>query len=286
MDFPLLLIFAAPVALAAIGETVSQRAGVINIGLEGSMLSGAFFAMLASQGTGSPWIGLLAGVSAGLALTLIQGWFTVFLAADQVVVGTAANLLALGITGTLYRSKFGQSGQLLSVPKIPSLHEIDPVLALLLLAIPVVWWLLHRTAWGLALRAAGEYPKAVEAAGFPVPVLQLQGLAFSGAFGGLGGAYLALGVTGSFAENMTAGRGFVAIAMVTFGRWNPFFVVAAALLVGYADSLQFAFQARDIGLPHELFVALPYIVALAVLILAGKGTLAPRSLGAAYRREK
>lgn len=278
--------FAAPVALGAIGETVGQKSGVLNIGLEGSMLCGAFFAMLACQSTGSPWIGLLAGATVGLALTLVQGWFTVFLGADQVVVGTAANLLAQGITGTLFRSRYGQSGQLLSVPKVPSWHGVDAVLVFMLLSIPLAWWLLNRTAWGLAIRGCGEYPRAVEAAGFSVPSLRLQGLAFSGAFGGLGGAYLALGIAGSFAENMTAGRGFVAIAMVTFGRWNPWFVVAAALLVGYADSLQFVLQAKNIALPHEFFVALPYLVALVVLVIAGKGTLAPRSLATAYRREK
>lgn len=286
MDIPLLLMFSAPVALAAIGETVAQRSGVLNIGLEGSMLCGSFFAMIACQSTGSPWIGLLAGVAMGLALTLVQGWFTIFLAADQVVVGTAANLLALGVTGTLFRSRFGQSGQLLSVPKVPSWHGIDPVIVFMLVAVPVIWWLLNRTAWGLAVRGCGEYPRAVEAAGFSVPSLRLQGLAFSGAFGGLGGAYLALGIAGSFAENMTAGRGFVAIAMVTFGRWNPWLVVAAALLVGYADSLQFVLQARNIALPQEFFVALPYLVALAVLVIAGKGTTAPRSLATAYRRDK
>jgi simple sugar transport system permease protein len=114
----------------------------------------------------------------------------------------------------------------------------------------------------------------------------MQGLALSGAFGGLGGAYLAVGIAGSFAENMTAGRGFVAIAMVTFGRWNPWFVVAAALVVGYAESLQFSLQASGLALPHQLLLAMPYVIALAVLVLAGKGTLAPRSLGVPYSRNK
>jgi simple sugar transport system permease protein len=286
MDVALLLIFSAPVAIAAIGESVAQRAGVLNIGLEGSMLCGAFFAMLATHSTGSPWIGLLAGTTVGLALTLLQGWFTVMLAADQVVAGTAANLLAMGLTGTLFRSQFGQSGQLLSIPKIPSWHGLDAVLVFMLLSVPVLWFLLWRTGWGLALRSCGEYPKAAEAAGYSVPNLRLQGLAFSGVFGGLAGAYLAVGVAGSFAENMTAGRGFVAIAMVTFGRWNPLFALGAALLVGYADSLQFALQARNIALPHQFFVALPYVTALLVLVLAGKGALAPRALGTAYRRER
>lgn len=286
MDIAILLVFAAPVALAAIGETISQKSGTLNIGLEGSMLCGAFFAMLATQISGSPWVGLAAGTLAGLLLALLQGWLTVALAADQVVVGAAANLLALGLTGTWYRARFGQSGQLISVPRIPSAHGIDPVLIFMLLCIPAVWLLLKKTGWGLALRASGEFTKAVESAGYSVTALRAQGLALSGAFGGLGGAYLAAGIAGSFSENMTAGRGFVAIAMVTFGRWNPWFVVAAALMVGYAESLQFSLQAQGIALPHQLLLAMPYIIALAVLVIAGKGTLAPRSLGIPYRREK
>jgi ABC-type uncharacterized transport system permease subunit len=281
-----MLVFAAPVALAAIGETISQRSGVLNIGLEGSMLCGAFFAMLATQITGSPWIGLAAGTSAGLVLALLQGWFTVVFAADQVVVGTAANLLALGVTGTWFRQRFGQSGQLISVPRIPGAHGLDAVLLFMVISVPILWLVLQKTAWGLALKAAGEYPKAVERAGFSVSRLRMQGLALSGLFGGLGGAYLAIGIAGSFAENMTSGRGFVAIAMVTFGRWNPWLVVAAALIVGYAESLQFTLQARGIAVPHELLLAMPYLIALAVLVIAGKGTLAPRSLGVAYRKDK
>jgi ABC-type uncharacterized transport system permease subunit len=285
LDLPLLLVFSAPVALAAIGETVAQKSGVLNIGLEGAMLCGAFFAMLVSQVTGSPWLGLGAGAAAALALTLIQGWFTVILAADQVVVGTAANLLALGLTSTLFRARYGQSGELLSVPKLPTSHGLDAVILFMLVSVPLIWLLLMRTGWGLALRATGEYPKATEAAGFSARMLRIQGLAFSGLFGGIGGAYLAVGVTGSFAENMTAGRGFVAIAMVTFGRWNPLLVVAGALLVGYADSLQFTLQARSIALPPQFFIALPYLIALAVLIFAGKGTQVPRALGTAYVKE-
>jgi simple sugar transport system permease protein len=286
MDWGMLLVFTAPITLAAVGETICQKSGVLNIGLEGSMLVGAFFAMLIAQATGSPWIAMCVGGTAGLLLALFQGWFTVAFAADQVVIGTAANLLALGVTSTWFREKFGQSGQLLSVPKIEAFHGIDAVILFLLACVPLTWLLLRKTNWGLVLRAAGEYPKAVESAGFSVTSLRMQGFALSGLFGGLGGAYLAVGIAGSFAENMTSGRGFVAIALVTFGRWNPWLVLAAGLIVGYAESLQFSLQAQGIALPHQLLLAMPYIVALVVLVLAGKGTLAPRSLGVAYRREK
>jgi ABC-type uncharacterized transport system permease subunit len=286
VDIALLLVFTAPIAIASIGETIGQKSGVINIGIEGMMLSGAFFGMLVSLQTGNPWLGVLAGTATGLLLALLASWFAISLATDQVVVGTAINLLALGVTSTLFRSRFGSSGQLLTVPKLPTLAGIDAVILLMLVCIPLAWLLLNRTALGLALKAAGEYPKAVEAAGYSVAVLRTFGLTVSGAFAGLAGAYLSLGIAGSVAENMSAGRGFVAIALVTFGRWHPILVFAAALLVGYAETLQFALQAKSIGIPYQFFVALPYIVALVVLVISGKGTMAPRALAIPYRRDK
>ncbi|MGV3618199.1 MAG: ABC transporter permease [Fimbriimonas sp.] len=286
MDPILLLAYAAPVAYAALGETVVQRSGVLNIGLDGTMLIGAFFGMLTTHLTKSPMLGLAAGMAAGAAASALFAWFTVYLATDQVVVGTAINLLALGLTGTLFRAQFGQSGQLISIPKLPAWQRIDGAMLLLLLAIPLVWLLLSRTAWGLAVRAAGEYPKAAEAAGFSVHRLRTGALLLGGVLGGLGGAYLSVGIAGSFAENMTAGRGFVAIAMVTFGRWRPLWVFAAALLIGVAESLQFRFQTLGWNVPFQLMIALPYIVALLVLVVVGKGTVAPKALGQSYRKER
>jgi simple sugar transport system permease protein len=282
----MLLGYSAPVAFAAIGETVGQRSGVINIGLEGCMLCGAFFAMMACYSTGNPWLGVVAGATAGWLVSMVFGWLTVKLAADQVVVGTGVNLFALGVTGTLFRARFGQSGQLLNVAKLPSWHGFDPLLAVLLLSVPAAWWLLARTNWGLAVRAAGEYPKAAEASGFSVTRLRLGAVSTSGILGGVAGAYLSVGITGSFAENMTAGRGFVAIAMVTFGRWRPGWVFCAALLIGFAESLQFRFQAYGWHVPFQLLIALPYVLALAVLVLVGKGTLAPGALAQPHRSEK
>ncbi len=272
-------------AIAAAGETVVQTAGVINIGLEGSMLSAAYFGMLGSFATGNPWIGLAFAIAAGLISSLAFGIFSVSLAVDQVVVGTAVNLLALGLTGTLYRSKFGESGTLLSVSKLPIWHGIDPLLAILFLSVPAIWFLLFKTGWGLAARGTGQYPKAVEGAGFSVNRVRLQALALGGIYAGLGGGYLSLVTTGSFAENMTAGRGFVAIAMVTFGRWKPIWVFAASLLIGFAGSLEFWFQSLGSKLPYQLFVAAPYVIALLVLVIAGRGGSAPRALGQAYRME-
>ena len=286
MELIPLLQYSAPVALAAMGEVVTQRGGIINIGLEGSMLVASFFAMLACYATHSPWLGLGAGITAALVITVVFGIFTINLSADQVVVGTAINLLALGVTGTLFRSKFGQSGQLLSVPRIGAWHGIDPLMLFMLLSVPLLWLLLRKTAWGLAVRACGEYPKAAEAAGLSVNRLRLQSLLVGGFYSGLAGAYLALVITGSFAENMTAGRGFVAIAMVTFGRWKPQFAFLAALLIGAAESLQYKFQTYGWKVPFQLMIALPYVVALFVLVIVGRGAAAPGALGQPYRKEK
>lgn len=285
MNLAILLVFAAPVALAAIGEVVGQKAGVINIGLEGMMLLGAFFGMLSAYQTGSPALGLGAGVLSGVVAAAVSGWFTIKLATDQVVAGTAINLFAVGLTGSLFRTRFGSSGQLLSLPKLTQFLGIDPVIVFMLLSIPAAWYLLAKTGWGLAVRSAGEYPKATEAAGCSVAGLRLQAALIGGAFAGLAGAYLSIGVAGSFAENMTNGRGFIAIAMVTFGRWRPLLVFLAALLIGFFDSLQYLFQAIGVNVPSQLLLALPYVVALLVLVIVGKGTAAPASLGVPYRRD-
>lgn len=283
MDWAVLLVFATPVALAALGETVGQRAGVLNIGLEGTMLFGAYVGMVVGLRTGSPALGLASGAAAGLATAAILGVLCVALGADQVVAGTGINLLALGVTGTLYRAEFGQSGQLIDVARLPTWQGVDAVAAGTVGLAVALTWFIKRSSWGLALRATGESPEAVHAAGHSPRRLRVGALVFGGVLGGLAGAYLVLGISGSFAENMTAGRGFVAIALVTFGRWNPLGVMAAALGIGYLNSLQYTFQSRGAELPFQLFIALPYIAALLVLVVAGRGSAAPAALGIPYR---
>lgn len=285
MELLLLLQYATPVGLAAIGETVGQKSGVINIGLEGMMLLAAFFSTWSTLATGSPWIGFLAGCGVGVASNLLSALFTIRMGIDQVVVGTAMNLLSLGLTGTLFRARFGQTGSLLSVPSIPRFGGIDAVVIAMVLLVPLTALLLNRTAWGLAVRAAGEYPKAAEAAGFNVWKLRFGASAYAGLLAGAAGAYLSLGIAGSFAENMTNGRGFIAIAMVTFGRWKPVYVLLSALLIGYLESLQFTLQAKGSSVPFQLLLALPYVAALAVLVVAGKGTSFPAALAKPYSRD-
>ena len=280
-----LLRYAVPLVLASTGETVGQKSGVINIGLEGCLMVGAFAAMAITLDTKNPILGCVAGILAGLILALLFAWFTVWRSQDQVVVGTAINLLATGLTLALFQSRFGQSGSLLSLPSLPQFGgKWDVVMLLVPLLVVLAWASIDKTTWGLALRAAGEAPKAVEAAGFSALKLRTQGLAVSGALGGLAGAYLTVGLTGSYAPGISAGRGFVAIAMVTFGRWRPFWVAMATLLVGFADSLQYELQAAGLPVPYQLLKALPYVIALTVLIIVGSGKDVPQSLGQAFRR--
>lgn len=288
MEFLLtILIFGAPVLYAALGELVGQKSGVVNIGLEGTMLLSAFTAVDISGRTGNPWLGLIAAITVGIVVSLFQAAFTVKWAADQVVVGTAVNLFALGLTATLYQVTYGATGSLIQVPSLPKLvgGTTLPLLLLPLLVAGVAFGL-FRTRYGLALRAAGEYPPAVESTGFSVTAIRIQAQAINGVFVGLAGGYLTLALTPTFAENMTAGRGFLAIAIVTFGRWRPWWVLAAGLLVAGAESMQYLLQSRSVPLPDQLFRAAPYLVALAVLVIAGRGTSTPAALGRPFQRAR
>ena len=272
---------AAPLALAALGETVSERAGVINIGMEGSVIWGALGGALGSLAAGPYW-GLAVGAMAGCAAALVFAAFAVHLNTDQIITGTAVALGSLGFTGAVFQSRFGVTGvalELETVPawELPFLSQIPiagPVLFdravtvyFVYVLVPVLWWFLFRTRWGLALRALGEAPEAAQAAGVPVKAARTLAVLFGGLLGGLGGAHMSLVHTGTFSENMSAGTGFVAIAVVVLGRWDPRGVLAAALLFGCAEALQFALQAMDVEFPYPLLLMLPY--ALSLVALAG-----------------
>jgi len=286
MNLLSILLYATPVTLAATGETVGQRSGVVNIGLEGMMLSSAFFSALVAFKTGNIALALLAGVLAALVLAVLQLIFTMKLACDQVVVGTVINLLSLGFTNSLYRRAFGQTGQLLTLEGLKPIGGLDVLAWVALIAIPVTAWVLMKTRWGLAIRATGEMPKAVDSLGLNATQTRRISCLVAAFFAGLAGAHLSLGVAHSFAQNMTQGIGFLAIAMVTFGRWKPGWVFAAGLLMAVAKERQFALQAMGVQLPAQLFIAAPYVVALLVLVIVGKGTTAPAALGQPYTPSK
>jgi ABC-type uncharacterized transport system permease subunit len=281
----------SPLLIAAIGETVVERSGVINLGLEGAMLAGALAGAIGGSVEG-PWFGLSLSAGAGVALMALFAAVTIWLRADQIIAGTAMTLAAIGLTGGLYRLIFGPGGVGLSLPtfspvaipvlsKVPVLGPIfqQPVPVYLgFLSVPIVWVLLFRSRFGLALRAAGEAPDAARAAGVPVRWYRTGAILFGGAMGGLAGATLVLAQVGTFAERMTAGRGFVAIAIVVLGRWHPFGVLAAALLFGLLTALQFLFQASGIAIPYQWFLMLPYVLTLLALALVRRRVAAPAAL--------
>jgi ABC-type uncharacterized transport system permease subunit len=259
------------------------------------MLSGALAAALGAT-AGGPWFGVVYAVAAGMAVGLLVAVVSVRAGADQIIAGTAVSLGAVGLTGAIYRQAYGVGGVGLTLPTfpalpIPGLSRI-PFLGQALfaqsiltyfgyVAVPFLWWVLFRTRWGLRLRAAGESAARARAAGIDVVRTRTAGLAVGGAFAGLAGASLVLAQVGTFAEKMTAGRGFIAIAIVLLGSWSPARVFGAALFFGAAMALQFLFQALVIGAPYQLFLMFPYLLTLLVLAgVIGRGR-APADLGRA-----
>jgi simple sugar transport system permease protein len=283
---------ATPLAFAALGELVTERAGVINIGLEGTIVAGCLGAFLVagSSGVGA---GFAAGAVAGLLMAAVFAFFVVTLRTDQIITGTALTLLGLGITGTWY-SALQDGGSTIgaatiSVRAIPWLSDLPligralfrqpiPTYALYALVPVLAWWLTH-THGGLALRATGEHAEAARAAGVRTDRVRWLAIAFGGIMGGLCGATLVLAQVGTFTEGMSAGRGFIAIAIVVLGRWTPFGTAGAALVFGAAFALQFAFQSLGWDLPYQVFLALPYVLTLLLLATLRGRAAAPAELG-------
>ena len=284
---------ATPLALAALGELVVERAGLINIGLEGCVLAGAFGALVGGS-TGGILGGFVGAAIGGVLIAMIFAAMVVWLKADQIIVGTALSLLSLGATGTLYRARYGSGGAALSLAtaapfSIPALSRI-PVIGYALFSQPpityvtyglvagIAWWL-RRTHAGLALRAIGERPEAARAAGVSIERMRSYAVLFGGALGGLAGGTLVIAQTGTFVEGMSSGRGFIAIAIVVLGRWSASGVALGALAFGAASALQFLFQAMNWNAPYQLFLVVPYVLTLAGLAGFGGRARPPGSLG-------
>lgn len=300
MNVALMIGFAAaavrvgtPLALAALGEGVAERSGVINLGIEGSMLAGAFAAAVGA-GTGSVLAGVFAAVSAGVIVAALFALVAIGARADQIITGTAVTLGATGLTGLLAERAWGAAGAGLSlptmaavtVPVVGTLPVVGPVFFrqsaltyLCYLMIPLTSWFLFRTRYGLALRASGESPAAAAAAGVPVARVRSVAALIGGACAGLAGASLVLAQVGTFTERMTGGRGFIAIAIVALGRWSPGGIALASLLFGAATALQYLMQASGAGVPYQLLIALPYLLALAALGVAVGRHRGPAALG-------
>lgn len=296
---------ALPLLLVVIGEIVAERSGVLNIGLEGMILAGAFGGFAGAWATGSPWAGLATGTAAALLLAGLFALLVVRWALDPIVSGVALNVLALGATGVLFRALTESAAGTVFVSTFPPLAV--PGLAALPLLGPALFRLnalgyatiglaaaaslfLRRTSAGLVLRAAGENPDAVETAGIDPARVRILAVLFCGAAAGAAGVYLSCGYSDTFVENMSAGRGFVALAIVVFARWTPLGGAAGALLYGLATALQVRLQGRavlGVEIPYQFFQMLPYALTLVVLATTSRrGAGAPAALARPWRRER
>jgi ABC-type uncharacterized transport system permease subunit len=297
---------ATPLTFAAIGGLFSERSGVVNIGLEGMMLTGAFFAIWGADRTHS-WIGgLVIAMAAGGALALIYAYFAIQLRADQIVGGTAINFLALGITGYLYIDVYGVKGTPNDLPGIPDVHiswldripphglgrflqdsfgQMNLMIWLSLVLLVVTWLAMFKTPLGLRIRAVGEHPRAADTVGISVYRVRYGSVTLSGVLAALGGAYLSLGFVHSFSENMTAGRGFIALAALIFGGWRPFGAFGAALLFGFSGALARRLPDAYGSSAGTLFEALPYVLTLiAVAGVIGR-SIPPAAVGRPYKKQ-
>jgi simple sugar transport system permease protein len=275
-SLPLAIVASTPLLLAVEGELVVQRSGIINLGIEGMMLTAAMTAVLAAQATHSVAIGFLGGLAGAAFVALVFGLFTIVLAADQIVTGTAINLLAAGVTGFVYRELQESAIFVQSVPRLQRDFIVPFAWIVAPIALAVVLW---RMTFGLRLRACGENPEAVAASGRSVRAHRWGALLIEAALIGLAGAYLSLALSTGFAENMTAGRGFIALSIVIFGRWKFKGALLGTALFGLAAALQYALQAMSAGVQFHLLLAVPYVVTLLILCGIAGRVRPPASLG-------
>jgi simple sugar transport system permease protein len=271
---------ATPLIFAAMGGLLCERSGVMNIALEGMMLTGAFVAVLGTYYLHNPWAGLVCAILAGGAVGLIHAFWSIGLRSDQIVTGTAINLLAVGLTIFLLQRIWDQSGQSPRVETLPTVTGGMSVLVpMAFLSVPIVWYFLRSTKPGLRLMASGENPQAAESVGIAVDKLRSVAVMTSGMLAAAGGAYLSIGSLSLFTRDMTAGRGFIALAAVIFGNWMPLGALAACLLFAGAQAIQIQAQVKDIGVNTDLLLALPYLLTLIALAGFVRNSRPPAGLG-------
>ncbi|TVQ41052.1 MAG: ABC transporter permease [Spirochaetaceae bacterium] len=289
---------ATPLIFTSMGGIFSERSGVINIGLEGMMLTGAFMGMLVTYYSGTPWVGLLGALASGAVMGLIHAVASVRYKVDQVVSGTAINIFAVGFTVFMLRTVFDVAGTSPAVPRIqsitlplisriPVVGEIignqNPMVYMALALVVLVHVFLFRTVWGLRLRAVGEHPKAADTVGINVFQTRYIAVIASGALAGLGGAYLSIAHLSRFGDGMTAGRGFISLAAMIFGKWTPFGALGASILFGFADAVQMRLQ--EVGIPRHFVQMGPYILTMIALAgFIGRAT-PPKAIGKPYEKE-
>jgi simple sugar transport system permease protein len=289
---------ATPLLLAALGEMLSERCGVYNMGLEGTMLTGAFTGFAVAFVTGSPWAGVAAAALAGGLVGLLLAVLAIGLRVEQIITGLALNLLASGLTTFFFKVLFRNSTPAIPifapqpVPGLADLPWLGPVLFqqkaltyLALLAVPAAWMLLYRTRLGLELRCIGENAKALDSKGRNVFVRQVGAVVAGAALAGVGGAFLSVGSATQYVPDMTNGRGWLAIIIVIAGGWRPWPILLAALAFAFIEALQLQIQGVGLHIPFQILLALPYLAGLAALALYRSGVRAPAMLGQAYSRE-
>lgn len=300
--FAAMIRVATPLLCATIGEMFSERAGVLNLGIEGIMLLGAMSGFTVAYFSGSLWLGMAAAATSGIVFGALMGVLTVTLGLSQHVSGLGVTMLCTGLGFFSYRLVFGQPSQPPNVEPfppmpIPGLADLPflgtvlfdhvVVVYLVFALVPLSAWLLYRTPWGLALRTVGENPQAAAGAGVRVAWMRYQALMISGALFGIGGAYFSLAQFNAFTFGVISGRGWVCIALVVLGRWDPWRCALAALLFGAIDALQLRLQSSGvIGLPYQLFLMLPFLATVVAMALLARSARAPAALLVPYRREE
>ena len=290
---------AAPIILAALGELVTEKAGILNMGVEGTMLTGAFIGFLVASRTASIPLALLAAVVAGGVMSLLMVFMASTLKVNQVVAGLALNLLASGLTFYWYRVAFNSIGatptiETMKIAKIPLLSQIPylgevlfsqhPLTYFAFLMVPIIWFFINKTKYGLEIRCLGEDPRSIDIKGINVVRLQYLAVIFGGMMGGLGGAFLTIASSGLFIPEMSAGRGWLAIVVVIAGNWKPGRILLAALLFSFFDAFQLQAQSLGVQFPYQILLALPYIMAVLLLIFSRSKSDAPGHLGIPYIR--
>ena len=294
--------FGALLYLAALGEMITEKAGILNLGVEGMMAIGAVTGFVVALQTGNPWVALVAAIAAGALIGLLHGLFTVVLGAEQVVSGLSLTILGIGLAAYMGRGSVGQPagaelvpvdwGPLSDIPWAgPVLFQQSPLVYMAVLAGVAAWFMLGRTRLGLAVRAAGESAPTADAAGHSVAGLRLGAVATGGALAGASGAYLTLSITPQWAEGVVAGRGWIAVALVIFGAWRPGRVALGALLFGLTLALKTRLQTFGVDFSPILLSMLPYLLTMGVLVAISirsrnRPSPAPAALGIAYRREE
>ncbi len=287
---------ATPLVLCAMGGLFSEKSGVIDVGLEGKMLMAAFFAAATASLTGSAWAGVAAAILAAEALALLHGFACITHRGNQVVSGIALNILAAGLTVVLGTAWFARGGQ---TPPLNDGERLKPIffpvagdnvlVYAALLSVPFTWWLIARTRFGLRLRAVGEMPLAVDAAGVSVTWLRYRAVLMCGLFAGLAGAYLSIAQNAGFSRDMTAGQGFIALAAIIFGKWRPFPAFGACLVFGLLDAVAIRLQGVKVPgigeVPVQLIQALPYLLTLFLLAGFIGNAVAPKAAGVPYEKE-